>query len=94
MEAIECSSSLSVIQRKIPSCSLSIHVWQSKCDKITKFKLKCAKCKLKGANGLNCKLNGAKVQRSWILQNFNIAVLHQSIPEFISTAFAPLNLQV
>ena len=60
MEAIECSSSLSVIQRKIPSCSLSIHVWQSKCDKITKFKLKCAKCKLKGANGLNCKLNGEK----------------------------------
>ena len=31
------------------------------------------------------KLKGSKVQRSWILQNFSIAVFHQSIPEFRGT---------
>ena len=41
--------------------------------------------KLKGTKGQNCKLKGAKVQRSRILQNFNIAVFNQSIPEFRGT---------
>ena len=31
------------------------------------------------SNVQNCKLKGAKIQRSLILQNFNIAVFHQSI---------------
>ena len=37
------------------------NLWQSKCDKITKFKLKCAKCKLKGAKGQNC--TNSRVQK-------------------------------
>ena len=46
--------------------NLDTPVWQSKCDKIIKFKLRGTKvqsCIWKAAKGQTCKLKGAKVQR-------------------------------
>ena len=82
-------------------------LWQSKRDKITKFKLKCAKCKLKGAKGHNCtnsrvqkvKTANSRVQKYIGHGSCKISILLCSTSPFqnlevrTSTAFAPLSLQ-